>query len=1142
MGSVTEAAKPKVFISYSRRDTGFVDKLNAALQDLNVEPQIDRSDIYAFEDWWKRIEVLIGQADIIVFVLSPEAIASETCQREIDHATALNKRIAPLVLRPVDERCLPEVIKRLNFVYFTDETAFNRNVGQFAEALQTNIGWVRKHTEFGMAARLWDGAMRPRGLLLRSPLLDDAELWLASRPHGVPSPTEDTQYFIYQSRRTTTQRRNILTASLAIGLVTAIGLSGVAYWQKQTAVEQRSIAESNRQQATRERDQALIAQSRFLGEKANVAIGKQDFAAAALLALEALPEPEAKDPRPVVDGVASILQEAIEQLHERKVFAGHGAEIWSANFSSDGKTLVTASEDDTAKVWDAATGKPLVTLTGHLRGVRAANFNPDGKIVVTAGLDGARLWDAESGQERAVLVANDSHGVQYAEFSPDGKIVVTVGEYVQLWSADTGAEIRVLGGRGDSGKHAAFSRDGILVAVAANDNTARLWNVATGQATATLKGHTRSLNWVCFHPDGNRVLTASDDGTARVWDAAAGLETAVLTGHENYVWRAAFSPNGSTIVTASQDLTARLWDAETGKQTAVLNGHASTVVDARFTPDGKTVVTASIDGTARIWNAETGDPVAVLDGHLDGLSSAVINLEGTLVLTASRDKTARLWRLRSKDAAKNGDPIVLAEHKNAVWSLAFSPNGKTIVTGSADQTARIWDVTSGKAVAVLRGHKNMLCQSSFSPDGSLVLTSSHDRTARLWNSATGEQIAVLEGHGSQVCSAVFSPNGKTIATASFRDRTARLWNTDTRRVSAVLTGHTGAVSKIAFSPDSSLVATSSEDGTARLWRTATGEELKILRPAGDAVALADVLFSPAGTQLAVAANEATVRLYDVASGQQIAAFTGDKYMIRSIAFSPDGKTIAIASLNSARLWDIATGSQIANLKGSKPKSTSPYPGESTAFFVTVGFSPVGKTVLTTSEDETARVWNAIDGSELMVLRGHTGRVSSGAYSPDGKTLATASDDQTTRLWHGAVFSLQALINKGLAEVPRCLTETQRVDLYLERLPSDWCYEMEKWPYQKSRFGLFARTLNANDKKHLPWQADGGVFVWRVVKGAPANAGGLEAGDVVVRLEGKPVKTYEDFSNELGRKARDEATHFTIIRAGVEKTLDIRPRF
>src|ERR1700743_1571818 len=114
------SVKAKIFISYSRKDMAFVDRLETALKARGFEPLIDRTEIYAFEDWWKRLEALIGHADTVVFVVSPDAVSSREAQREVEYAASLNKRFAPIVWRRVEDSTTPEALRRLNFVFFDD--------------------------------------------------------------------------------------------------------------------------------------------------------------------------------------------------------------------------------------------------------------------------------------------------------------------------------------------------------------------------------------------------------------------------------------------------------------------------------------------------------------------------------------------------------------------------------------------------------------------------------------------------------------------------------------------------------------------------------------------------------------------------------------------------------------------------------------------------------------------------------------------------------------------------------------------------------------------------------------------------------------------------------------------------------------
>ena len=227
----------------------FAGRLETALKTRGFEPLIDRTEIYAFEDWWKRIEALIGRADTVVFVLSPDAVTSDVAQKEVAHAASLNKRFAPIVCRHTDDGAIPEPLRRLNFIFFDDPSAFEASADRLAEALRTDIDWIRQHTEFGEAARQWVAAGRSGGLLLRSPALERAERWIATRPRDAPAPIEETQAYVAASRGGATRRRNVLTGSLAAGLLLALALAGLAYWQRGIAVQERQIADQQRKRA-----------------------------------------------------------------------------------------------------------------------------------------------------------------------------------------------------------------------------------------------------------------------------------------------------------------------------------------------------------------------------------------------------------------------------------------------------------------------------------------------------------------------------------------------------------------------------------------------------------------------------------------------------------------------------------------------------------------------------------------------------------------------------------------------------------------------------------------------------------------------------------------------------------------------------
>ncbi len=230
----------KVFISYSRKDMAFADRLEEALKARGFEPLIDRTEIYVFEDWWARIQTLILRADTVVFVLSPDSAASKVALQEVSFAASANKRFAPIVRHSVNDGAVPEALAKLHFLFFDDDARFDESVNRLVEALNTDIYWIRQHTDLSEQARRWAATGRPAGLLLRSPVLEQSEYWLAAKPKHAPEPTEQTRAYIHESRRAAIRQR--VRARRVQGLIYSLFvaiIAGLIAWINQAFIAEQ---------------------------------------------------------------------------------------------------------------------------------------------------------------------------------------------------------------------------------------------------------------------------------------------------------------------------------------------------------------------------------------------------------------------------------------------------------------------------------------------------------------------------------------------------------------------------------------------------------------------------------------------------------------------------------------------------------------------------------------------------------------------------------------------------------------------------------------------------------------------------------------------------------------------------------------
>ncbi len=625
---------------------------------------------------------------------------------------------------------------------------------------------------------------------------------------------------------------------------------------------------------------------------------------------------EAKNPAVASDRYGDPLPEkAVARLGT--VRFRQGSSVHLVDFSPDGKTLLLGGSGRGLGLWDASTGKEIRQFGV---GANEAHFSPDGKLLASVDI-GTTVWDVASGK-RVRQLDDQQHFAACLAFAPDGKILATgTDPMLNLWDVTTGKKLRQFK-HGALVRRVVFASGGKTLASAGEDGNVRLWDVASGKELrrweTTAKGPFHALAaspagpWLA-HGGGDEALR-----TLSLLDARTGKEVRLQAPSFMKCACVVFSPNGQVLASGHYDGTIHLWDPATGNETARFKTQAW-LHSLAFSPDGKVLVSSGRDGSGvQWWDVANGKEIPPPQiGHQGWVQALGFSRDGKGLFSLGGRGDFIAWNLPA-GAERSSFRLPIGP------AFMFSPDGRKLLSIELEEyhkpfAVTLRDTATGKKLSSL-GKVPLANLVAFTADGkraALAEGGDGSVSVSVWDVDRSKQLYRFTSPGGRLyfCLA-FSPDGKKLAAGSWNAERPNfhLWDLDSgKKVSSCDPDHW--VNSIAFSADGKKVALGSGGDfktCVSVWDLASANQLqKFTHPASEIVAA----FSPTGRFLTVAGSSKnltsvtpeinTIHVWEIATGQKAVEFLGHHSGVTSLAFAPDGKTLASGGGDSSILiWDL----------------------------------------------------------------------------------------------------------------------------------------------------------------------------------------------------------------------------------------------
>ena len=561
--------------------------------------------------------------------------------------------------------------------------------------------------------------------------------------------------------------------------------------------------------------------------------------------------------------------------------ASHTGRVRSVAITKDSQRAISASDDNTVKVWNLNLGVEEHTLIGHSDWVRAVAILSDKFQVVSASDDQTiKVWNIHNGE---LILTIDTQGdlTRVLTLTPDERYLITASDdcIIRIWDLESAQIVGELKGHTGKVNSFAVTKNSRFLISGSDDRSIKVWNLDQKIELSTLRGCKAKVNAIALTTDENYIISASADDSIRVWDfnLTGSTDPFVISDTAYGVRNLTVMPAENSIITASEDFTLKVFSIDNPSDEKVLEGHTDWVNDVVVSLDGKTVVSASDDRTLKVWNLKRRAMRNLLTFHTDRVRAVIITPDGKHAISTSDDRSLRIWNMALTTLKQ-----MRKDHNN--WVIAVTPDGKRIISAAGYNTLIVWDLETGEEYCKFMRHTDRIRAVTITPDGSKVISSGDDRTIRVWDTNTGYEMLRIDVKVHWVSSLAVTPNGKYILSASDR-RTLKLWNIENGSDGPIFRGHTARVNFVAITSDGHSAVSTSDDHTLRVWNLDDSSEKLLLQGHTAKVNAAAILED--GQLIISASHDYTLRIWSAESGEFINSFSGESPFL----------SVAVSSLN-----------------------------------------------------------------------------------------------------------------------------------------------------------------------------------------------------------------------------------------------------